>query len=144
MAWTEERVELLRKLWTEGRTASQIAQELGSVTRNAVIGKVHRLGLSGRPSPVRAERQQAAATTVSKPVKPTSQPVPAAPPFLRATLLTITDRMCKWPIGHPGEAEFHFCGRRTHTGQTYCAEHTARAYQQLPSRRDRAQRAASG
>ena len=56
MAWTEERIEKLTKLWTEGLTASQIAQELGDVTRNAVIGKAHRLGLSGRPSPVTSTR----------------------------------------------------------------------------------------
>ena len=139
MAWTDERVELLKRLWMEGRTASQIAQELGEITRNAVIGKAHRLGLSGRPSPVRAEVRPAGASALAERAKAPrmAQAVPA-----RATLLTITDRMCKWPIGHPGEPEFHFCGQRTHPGHTYCAEHTARAYQPLPARRERLGRVA--
>lgn len=143
MAWTDERIDLLRTLWTEGLSASQIADRLGGVTRNAVIGKAHRLGLSGRPSPVKAERP-AAANGASRPSKPAlaaaiqaSAPAVEPEPLTRPTLLTITDRMCKWPNGHPGEPDFHFCGRRTNPGHSYCLEHTGRAYQAVPSRRDR-------
>jgi GcrA cell cycle regulator len=145
MGWTDERITLLRTLWTEGLSASQIAERLGGVTRNAVIGKAHRLGLSGRPSPVRTERAAAPASPPSpRPIAVVPTP-PAAParaaddaePPGRATLLTITDRMCKWPHGHPGERDFYFCGRRTNPGQSYCAEHTVRAYQTVPSRRER-------
>jgi len=124
MAWTEDRVEILTKLWAEGLSASQIAKELGGVTRNAVIGKVHRLGLSGRAKPsspkkvtgTRSSTPRKRATTrttkprmpkvASKPVEPT----PPAPPPIEAkplpngeyaTILTIRDHMCKWPIGDP-------------------------------------------
>ncbi len=144
MGWTDERITLLRTLWTEGLSASQIAERLGGVTRNAVIGKAHRLGLSGRPSPVKTERTAAPAsppsprpiTVVPTPATPARAAAEAEPP-VRATLLTITDRMCKWPHGHPGERDFYFCGRRTNPGQSYCAEHTVRAYQTVPSRRER-------
>jgi GcrA cell cycle regulator len=146
MAWTDERITLLRALWTEGLSASQIAERLGGVTRNAVIGKAHRLGLSGRPSPVKTERAAAPAASSPSPRPITVVPTPPAvatqatveaDPPIRASLLTITDRMCKWPHGHPGERDFYFCGRRTNPGQSYCAEHTVRAYQTVPSRRER-------
>ena len=144
MAWTEERIELLRTLWTEGLSASQIADRLGEVTRNAVIGKAHRLGLSGRPSPVKVDRSAAPTSASARPGKPAPAVTRAAvvptvepEPLTRVTLLSITERMCKWPNGHPGEPDFHFCGRRTNPGHSYCLEHTGRAYQTVPSRRDR-------
>ena len=101
--WTDTLQARLRELWEQGLTASQIAAEL-SVTRNAVIGKAHRLGLSGRASPIQR----------SKPSK--------------LTLVALKERMCRWPIGHPGELDFHFCGGEARPNSPYCPEHHARAY----------------
>lgn len=102
MDWTTQRVEVLKGLWNNGYTARQIAEKLGDgATRNAVIGKAHRLGLSTRPSPVKREKE----------------PVPM-----------INERTCQWPIGHPGQADFHFCGSTAETGRPYCSEHCAVAY----------------
>ena len=133
MAWTEKRIETLKKLWLEGLSASQIAAKLGEgVTRNAVIGKAHRLGLASRPSPVKTE-------SAAKPKPKPARPAPVEKPA-RVTLLNLTERMCKWPIGHPGDAEFHFCGRKSLPGQPYCAHHAAMAYQTPAPRRDRRSR----
>ena len=117
MGWTEERVEQLKQLWTEGLSASQIARVLGGVTRNAVIGKVHRLGLAGRAGPARAERPRTTVThRTVRVVAPEPEIVEQDPLVLEdgnfATVLTINDRMCRWPIGDPSENEFHFCGRK--------------------------------
>ena len=151
MAWTEERVETLKKLWADGLSASQIAKQLGGVTRNAVIGKVHRLGLSGRATPSRPSRRPAAkpAPRQAKPAAKTksSQPAqartaapaaksPAAAPQEAArlpngeyaTVLTLREGMCKWPIGDPADPEFRFCGRRAEPGKAYCSAHAAMAY----------------
>lgn len=172
MAWTEDRVATLTKLWADGLSASQIAKQLGGVTRNAVIGKVHRLGLSGRAKPSSPARKAAAAKTAAnapkasarakaKPAKASPKPkvkivrapsaprtpsviaqVPTPPPPLDAkpmsngefaTILTITDHMCKWPIGDPGASNFRFCGRKTDPEEPYCVAHSRVAYQ--PSRR---------
>lgn len=109
MAWTDDRIELLRRLWLQGQTASQIAEQLGAgVTRNAVIGKAHRLGLSGRPTPVKE----------MKPVAPRRPPVTGR-----------TGRACLWPVGDPKTSEFHFCDAATEPGRPYCAQHCALAYQ---------------
>ncbi|EJU09914.1 GcrA cell cycle regulator [Sphingomonas sp. LH128] len=214
MSWTDERIEKLTKMWEGGSTASQIADELGGVSRNAVIGKAHRLGLKARPSPVKANEKparpapapkkpkpevtaapepapapaprveapvaRAAAPAPQPPVQraePSSAPAadaPAAPPqprivsvgpggFLRqgpgdqqqpippapprrlvpakpspeiagkTSLLDLSDRICRWPMGHPGEPDFHFCGDKVNPGFPYCVEHCGRAYQaQLP------------
>jgi len=146
MGWTDERVELLKKLWQDGLSASQIAKQLGGVTRNAVIGKVHRLGLSGRAAPSKPAR------TVFKAPRP-ARPVTAAPSAPRriadastamvsaptpvryvdetpgtATVLTLGAHMCKWPIGDPSLDSFTFCGRRSGDGP-YCDEHAHVAYQ---------------
>jgi GcrA cell cycle regulator len=148
MGWTDERVETLKKLWQDGLSASQIAKQLGGVTRNAVIGKVHRLGLSGRatpskparpvfkaPRPQRAVAQPAAPRRIAEPAPlaqaQTSMPVPAryvdeAPGS--ATVLTLGAHMCKWPIGDPSSDGFTFCGRRQSDGP-YCGEHARVAYQ---------------
>ena len=197
MSWTDERIETLTKMWEGGSTASQIAEELGGVSRNAVIGKAHRLGLKARPSPVKANEKEAAAPA-PKPVKadlppraappprasaartvapmaspdgtiPAPQtpmprivsvgpggflrqgpgdqqaPIPPAPPRRlvpakpsaemaeKTGLLELNDRICRWPMGHPGEADFHFCGVKVNPGFPYCVEHCGRAYQaQLP------------
>ena len=146
--WTEDRVGALKKLWLEGQSASQIAKQLGGgVTRNAVIGKVHRLGLSGRATP----SQPARATfrpARPRPTQPTQAPsaprrieavqprvataasVPAPMPDLpgTATVMTLGAHMCKWPIGDPSSTEFSFCGRRASEG-VYCVEHARVAYQ---------------
>jgi GcrA cell cycle regulator len=233
MSWTDERIEKLTKMWEGGATASQIAEELGGVSRNAVIGKAHRLGLKARPSPVKANEKPAekvadkaeAAPPAPKPAKPVAPPpppvearpaaprpaaptpapveartAPVAPParpaapapaapvaaapttgdeapaapaprvvsvgpggFLRqgpgdqqapippapprrlvparpspeiadkTSLLDLNDRICRWPMGHPGEPDFHFCGEKVNPGFPYCVEHCGRAYQaQLP------------
>lgn len=149
MAWTDDRVEILSTLWAAGLSASQIALKLGGVTRNAVIGKVHRLGLSGRIKPKRKTQpaKSRTATTARRraPVKrraaprgaPTPPPVPLeAKPLPNgeyATILTITETLCKWPLGDPTSPEFRFCGRGTDKGEPYCKSHAQLAYQ--PSRR---------
>jgi GcrA cell cycle regulator len=129
MAWTDERIDQLKKLWDDGLSASQIAKELGEgVTRNAVIGKAHRLGLKSRPSPVKTDKEKKKAAPKKVAKKSDKQLV---------TLLDLTDRMCKWPLGHPGDADFHFCGKPSEPGMPYCAGHCAEAYQAQPPRRDR-------
>ena len=129
MSWTEKRIELLKKYWSKGMSASQIAETLGDVTRNAVIGKAHRLGLNARPSPVKAPVEKKPAPKQPKPVEPSPK---------RIKLLNLTERMCKWPIGHPGEDDFHFCGAPSVAGQPYCEDHCRRAYQTPAPKRDRA------
>jgi len=149
MAWTEDRVEILSKLWAEGLSASQIAKQLGGVTRNAVIGKVHRLGLSGRAKPSRpVKRAPRATSTRARTTKPATPrlprrvaPIPAPVPLEAkqlpdgkyATILTITEHMCKWPIGDPSTSDFRFCGRGTDKAEPYCKAHAQLAYQ--PARR---------
>jgi GcrA cell cycle regulator len=170
MTWTDERVELLKKLWSDGLSASQIANELGGVTRNAVIGKVHRLSLSGRAKPVstpanRARKPSAAPTTrpvvanrpgTARPMvsgnnalKPSPEFAPeprrvipraepddvVVPISLHATILTLTEQTCKWPIGDPTAEDFHFCGCRSNSGTPYCEYHARIAYQPVNDRR---------
>ena len=153
MEWSSERIDQLRSLWQEGLSASQIAVSLGGITRNAVIGKAHRLGLMGRPSPiknrptgvvrqrpVRRPRIEAPAPRiVAPPPQPPRRVEKVAQPIEvedgpGATILTLTDRICKWPIGDPRHADFHFCGKASSEGLPYCAEHARRAYQP-PARR---------
>jgi GcrA cell cycle regulator len=109
MEWTSDRVEILRQLWQQGQTASQIAAQLGGVTRNAVIGKAHRLGLSQKATPV-------------------VRPEPAPRPVAAAVASSVTGRGCLWPVGDPKQPDFHFCGQPSETGRPYCAEHCAVAY----------------
>jgi GcrA cell cycle regulator len=201
MSWTEERIERLKKMWHDGATASEIADKLGGVSRNAVIGKAHRLGLEARPSPVKPGEEGAA--PAAKPArkaeaapapkapaaeKPTPQPaqsaapqpqpqrssgdnmqyrsvgpggfirqgpgdqqapIPPAPPRRlvpakpspevadKTSLLELNDRICKWPMGHPGEPDFHFCGEPANPGYPYCVAHCGVAYQAQLPRRDR-------
>lgn len=180
MAWTDERIALLKQYWEEGRSASQIAEVLGEgLSRNAVIGKAHRLGLASRPSPLKSgdskgePRAEAAEPRPARPApapKPAPQaaapaapaPQPAPPPVAQAapvaqapqpvapaprpvarakgakvTLLDLNDRICKWPIGHPDEPDFHFCGKPVNPGFPYCGEHCLVAYQAQMPRRDR-------
>ena len=155
MAWTEDRVEVLKKLWAEGHSASQIAKQLGGVTRNAVIGKVHRLGLSGRATPsrpvkrpprlARPKPQVMADGTVRTPAAKPPSTVRDTPSSVEkaamaalepkplsdgeaASILTIRDTMCKWPIGDPADPSFAFCGRKAECGP-YCGEHAKVAFQ---------------
>jgi GcrA cell cycle regulator len=207
MSWTDERVELLKRMWAEGQSASQIAKELGGVTRNAVIGKVHRLGLSNRvgdaparedegeaaPAPAAAPPQPAppreTARVVEMPVRPAPQPeaprvvterpapqpaapvampvparkaiVPAGQPLppqpslneispealasvrevekraRKLTLMELTERTCKWPIGDPATDDFWFCGLPSLPGKPYCEAHVGVAFQPMSARRDR-------
>ncbi len=166
MGWTEERVAELKKLWAEGHSASQIAKRLGSVTRNAVIGKVHRLGLSGRATPsrpvkrpprlARPKPQQMPRQATSVPRQSTSlavRPEPAHTHISEAeaniepqrlpngdmvTVLTVKDSMCKWPIGDPADNNFGFCGHASADGSPYCAEHARVAFQPAKKRERRA------
>lgn len=199
MSWTDERVELLKKMWSEGQSASQIAKELGGVTRNAVIGKVHRLGLSNRSGATPAETkpkaeappkaakpaQKPAVTPVAEP--PATEPKPAAPepkpaapvaatPAIsparkqiipagqplppqpstneispealakvnevekkakKLTLMELTERTCKWPVGDPATDDFWFCGLPVQQGKPYCEAHVGVAFQPMSARRDR-------
>ena len=193
MSWTDERVETLKKMWAEGQSASQIAKELGGVTRNAVIGKVHRLGLSNRvgggglaeaeedaapaprvdpapraTEPVRSaepapraavERPLPTATITPIPMRkaiiPAGQPLPPQPsaneisPEVLAsvrevekhakklTLMELTERTCKWPIGDPATDDFWFCGLPSLPGKPYCEAHVGVAFQPMSARRDR-------
>lgn len=194
MSWTDERINTLKTMWEAGQTASQIAEALGGVSRNAVIGKAHRLGLQARPSPVKPnevepeaiapapppppepeaaveepeEEADEAPVAAEKPVaeqpivrsvgpggflrqNPGEQqtPIPPAPPRRlvpakpsaeiagKTSLLDLNDRICKWPIGHPGEPDFHFCGDKVNPGFPYCVNHCGHAYQAQLPRRDR-------
>src|ERR1043166_3478497 len=149
MSWTDERVDQLKSLWTEGLSASQIARVLGGVTRNAVIGKVHRLGLAGRAVPARGDRPRLPPAPRLSGRSPVVEPPMVAedPRVLEdgshATVLTINDRMCRWPIGDPSADEFHFCGRKPKTGSPLCEAHCPQAHQPQALRRDHKGRMAS-
>ena len=166
LTWTDERVELLAKLWTEGLSASQIAAELGgSVSRNAVLGKIHRLGLADR-----GKAQAAAAPRTRKPIRradpaavdepvmvedndaprstATAAPQPAIGPEVvrlhddvvvplseRVTIMELRESMCRWPLGDPTTAEFRFCGARATMGLPYCTHHAQVAYQPAAERK---------
>jgi GcrA cell cycle regulator len=160
--WTDERVELLKRLWSEGLSASQIAGELGGITRNAVIGKVHRLGLSGRakaPSssvprprkpraPSQFMRQPRPMTRGNTALAPRSAPLfeieaepepevvdNVIPMGQRCTILQLTEATCHWPVGDPGSPDFFFCGGKAANGLPYCAHHSRIAYQPVHDRR---------
>jgi len=153
MSWTDERVALLTKLWADGLSASQIAAELGGITRNAVIGKVHRLGLSGRAkspsssSPRPRKARSSGMLRVSRPsmrgntalaydydieLEPEQIDIPVEQ---RKTLLELTEKTCRWPIGDPGSQEFYFCGGDTMNELPYCSYHSRVAYQPVTDRR---------
>ncbi len=180
MSWTDERVGLLKKLWGEGQSASKIAKELGGVTRNAVIGKVHRLGLSNRTTsaskndtvPKGGKKTEKSGTKKTKTVVkgpeaisetipsrrqiiPAGQPLPPQPSAneispealarvsaiekkaKKLSLLELTERTCKWPVGDPATPDFWFCGLPTQSGKPYCEAHVGVAFQPMNTRRDR-------
>ncbi len=134
MSWTDERVALLTKLWGEGKTAAEIASALGGVTRNAVIGKAHRLKLSNRVSPIQQNKKPVAQapssvpkTEPKLPVKSVSAARSDGKPSVK--LLDLESDMCRWPLGDPQEEKFGFCGAGKMSGVPYCEEHTKLAYQ---------------
>lgn len=158
ITWTDDRVEQLKKLWEGGLSASQIAAELGNVTRNAVIGKVHRLGLSGRakspssaaprprkPRPaqqmVRMPRPVARGNTaLAHDYQVEMEPDPISvdnviPISQRLQLVELSDATCHWPVGDPASADFYFCGGKAVAGAPYCAHHSRIAYQPASDRR---------
>ena len=157
MEWTEQRIEMLRRLWGQGQTASQIAVALGGVTRNAVIGKAHRLGLTGRPSPIKRDASGSSAPKrrpvprramapqpkpmmqLQRAMQPQSQdgsiaaspqPAPREQPrnYPPARAHGGT-KSCSWPVGDPKQPGFHFCGEPSEPGRPYCASHCHQAYQ---------------
>jgi len=132
MSWTDERVALLRKLWGEGKTAAEIANALGDVTRNAVIGKAHRLKLSNRISPIQQNNKKPA--PAAKPAAPraSSRKVVIREEDIKVKGIPMADlqaRMCRWPIGDPKEPDFKFCGYTAEAGVPYCGDHAKLAYQ---------------
>lgn len=128
MSWTDDRVELLTKLWGEGKTAAEIAKELGGVTRNAVIGKAHRLKLSNRVSPIQQNNKKPAPKPAA-PVKKSKQIVAEDEGREKFALTDLGPRQCRWPIGDPRDANFGFCGCESISGLPYCSEHAQVAYQ---------------
>ena len=162
MTWTDDRVEQLKKLWEGGLSASQIAAELGNVTRNAVIGKVHRLGLSGRakspssaaPRPRKTRPAPQQMVRMSRPVARGNtalaqnyeiemEPDPVTydnvvPMSQRLTLVELNEATCHWPIGDPSSSEFYFCGGKALQSLPYCAHHSRIAYQPASDRRRQA------
>ena len=137
MGWTDERVDLMTKLWQDGLSASQVAKQLGGVTRNAVIGKVHRLGLTGggqRRERIRSQRVPPQPRAPRSPMAPRFNPEPIKLRYVDegpgvATSLTLGRHMCKWPIGDPSLDSFTFCGRRSEEHGPYCHDHATVAYQ---------------
>ena len=126
MSWTDEKVSDLMRLWDAGYSASAIGRQIG-MSKNAVIGKAHRLGLKPRPSPIkRSVAKILPEPTPLRPtvVDPTPMPLRPEPSFTERT----NGPKCRWPIGDPGEMDFHFCERPSLPGKPYCAEHCARAY----------------
>jgi GcrA cell cycle regulator len=123
--WSDERVAALLRMWLDGLSARQIAQQLGGVTPNAITKKAHRLGLSGRAPPApRTPEVNASPGTSTQTVR--------VAPFVElpgtATVLTLGAHMCKWPIGDPSSNNFTFCGRRTDEESPYCSDHSRLAY----------------
>ena len=158
MSWTDERVELLKKLWSDGLSASQIAAELGGITRNAVIGKVHRLGLTGRAKSANSgasrQRKTRAPTQLLRigrnairgntalahayEIEAEAEPElidNIIPIGQRRTILELTEATCRWPVGDPGAGDFFFCGGNTVGSLPYCAYHARIAYQPAADRR---------
>jgi GcrA cell cycle regulator len=133
MSWTDERVVLLKKLWGEGKTAAEIAKELGDVTRNAVIGKAHRLKLSSRVSPIQqnAKKVQPKAANEGKrpPRRVANDALMASIKVKRVSLADLGPRMCRWPLGDPQEDDFSFCGCEIVPSLPYCLDHAKVAYQ---------------
>lgn len=130
MSWTDERITLLKKLWVEGKTAAEIAKELGGVTRNAVIGKAHRLKLSNRVSPIQQNKKpvvkQAPVVSTEKKIQRIIEQDTGREGI---SLFDLAPRGCRWPLGDPREEKFGFCGSESVPGLPYCPDHSKVAYQ---------------
>lgn len=143
MSWTDDRVALLKKLWGEGKTAAEIAKELGGVTRNAVIGKAHRLKLSNRVSPIQQNKKPAPVKTPANTQSPPATSAKKKAQLVREAddkrtripLTALQNGECRWPLGDPREKNFGFCGAEGLPGLPYCLEHSQSAYQ--PATRNR-------
>lgn len=133
MSWSDERVTLLKKLWGEGKTAAEIAKELGeNVTRNAVIGKAHRLKLSSRVSPIQQNAKKIKANSNNDSAPPVMRRPSRKVPIILGKQLPmeeLRDKMCRWPNGDPQGDDFSFCGCKILEGTPYCEDHAAIAYQ---------------
>ena len=126
MSWTEEVINQLKQLWNEGKSTGEIGKNLG-VSKNAVVGKAHRLGLESRPSPIK--RNDTATETDIKKDKPKKTPeYKKEKKKDGVSLLELTSSTCRWPIGDPKDADFHFCGKEVITGKNYCEKHMAEAF----------------
>lgn len=128
MEWTPERIKVLIALWEEGLPTSEIGRRLG-VTKNSVVGKVHRLSLKKRQSPIR--HAGSAGTTQSKKAKKVVAQAETSPPRSGGDVVRLeqlTAAMCCWPEGEPGTPDFHFCGKSAAPDKPYCEAHCARAY----------------
>ncbi|HQX27916.1 MAG TPA: GcrA family cell cycle regulator [Alphaproteobacteria bacterium] len=128
MSWTDERVALLKRLWGEGKTAAEIAGELGGVTRNAVIGKAHRLKLSNRVSPIQQNKKPVAVAKPS-PEKKVRQTLEQDNNRTGVPMMDLGATMCRWPLGDPRDEKFSFCGDGIIPGLPYCESHSKAAYQ---------------
>lgn len=156
MSWDDDRIEQLKKLWSDGLSASQIAAELGGVTRNAVIGKVHRLGLSGRAKtkPAVAARPRKVVKTTMRTTsigirgnlavveladaEPDIRPVRenvVIPMSRRISIMELREGVCRWPLGDPLQTDFAYCGADCGAGRTYCEAHARIAFQPHNDRR---------
>jgi GcrA cell cycle regulator len=139
MDWNEERTATLRKLWLEGMSASQVARQLGGVSRSAVIGKVHRMGITVRDIPTRQRSTsvrtlpRARVVREAAPLRPALRLIEIAEMVPTAKLLGLEIHSCRWPIGNPDSHDFGFCGREKTARASYCDEHARGAFRKLSS-----------
>jgi GcrA cell cycle regulator len=130
MDWTPEQITQLTQLWREGLSTAEIGKRLG-ISKNAVVGKAHRLHLASRPSPIKRVGPRPAIvrhTPHVRPAMPVAAPAPAPQPVAQPRRVELSNQSCRWPIGHPGDEDFHFCTQRAIQGKPYCVEHSAVAY----------------
>lgn len=130
MDWTPDQITQLTHLWREGLSTAEIGKRLG-ISKNAVVGKAHRLHLDSRPSPIKRVGPRPAIvrhTVHACPAMPAAAPTPAPQPATPQRVVELSTQSCRWPIGHPGDEDFHFCTQRAIQGKPYCVEHSAVAY----------------
>ena len=146
MSWTEEKVDKLRELWGKGNTASQIAEIIGGISRNAVIGKAHRLNLEARAPSKQSSlpRSRENRQIIKRSPAPMSRKAKFQSILLDKnfeaenpkSLEELTEETCKWPIGHPNEEKFYFCGRKPEGDFPYCKLHVLYAFQPKNQKED--------